>query len=358
MKYRLLFGLSFAIVLAAATMRVPAKAQTPAPAPPAKVTAPPSAKAWKQPRTADGKPDFSGYWSNSTVTPLERPTALAGKETVTDAEAKVLEKAGNRDDKHSNGAPGSVGDYNGLWYEHGKTVLANRRTSIITDPPDGRIPPLTPAAAAKMEEERKNYFSGVLKADGPEDLDTITRCITWITSGPPMLPTFYNNNYQFVQSKDSLVIVSEMIHDARIVHMDNGSHPDGALRQWMGDSRGHWDGDTLVVETTNFNGKRNFLGAGRSGAGRLDDQMKVVERFTRVAPDILLYQFTVDNPSTYTRPWSGEIPLRVTQGPLYEYACHEGNYALVDILSGARAKEKAGEVNSSRTRPAGRGGGQ
>jgi hypothetical protein len=278
---------------------------------------------------------------------LERPAALADKETVTKEEAARLEKAGNRDDKNSSG--GKVGDYNGLWYEHGKTVLANNRTSIITDPPDGRIPPLTPAAAAKLEADRKTYFSGVLKADGPEDLDTITRCITWITSGPPMLPTFYNNNYQFVQSKDSLIIVSEMIHDARRIHLDNGEHPAPSLQQWMGDSRGHWEGDTLVVETTNFNGKRNLLGGGRSGAGRLDDKMKVIERFRRTSAGLLLYQFTVDNPTTYTRTWSGEIPMRATEGPLYEYACHEGNYAMVDILSGARAEDTAAVAGSGRS---------
>lgn len=194
-----------------------------------------------------------------------------------------------------------------------------------------------------------------------------------------MLPTFYNNNYQFVQGKDTLAIVAEMIHDARIVHIGNDPHANPAIRQWMGDSSAHWEGDTLVVETTNFNGKRNLLGGrtvteepiaddqapagdaagangarggraarggggggGRSGAGRMDQQMKVTERFTRTSKDILLYQFTVDDPITYTAKWSGEIPLRTVDGPLYEYACHEGNYAMVDILSGARKHEQEG----------------
>jgi hypothetical protein len=342
-----------------------------------------SRSAWKQPRTPEGRPDFTGYWSNSTVTPLERPITMKDQETVTPEQKDILETNGNRNDERDNarraaGAPGAagVGDYNGqVWYELGKTVLANNRTSIVTDPANGRIPALTPAAAAKQAEDRAYY--SVHEADGPEDQDTITRCITWITSGPPMLPTFYNNNYQFVQSKDTLVIVAEMIHDARIIHLDNSPHADASIRQWMGDSRGHWEGDTLVVETTNFNGKRNLLGGrpvteepvaaapvaasadpataggrgggggGRSGAGRMDEKMKVTERFRRTAQNILLYQFTVDDPVTYTASWSGEIPLRTTDGPLYEYACHEGNYAMVDILSGARAEEKAAPAQQS-----------
>jgi hypothetical protein len=315
-------------------------------------------------RFADGKPDLTGYWSNSTVTPLERPDALADKEFISDNSAAILEKNGNRSDATRGGAAGgrrggaggsaNVGDYNALWYEQDKKVLANKRTSILTDPANGKIPPLTTEAGKWLEEQRR-YFDAH-PADGPESFDNITRCITWISSGPPMLPTFYNNNYQLLQTKDKVVIVAEMIHDARIIPLDGSAH--GSVRQWMGDSRGHWEGDTLVVETTNFNGKRALLGGrvtegqvgpqgggGRSGVGRPDSRMRIVERFTRTAPDILLYQFTVDDPGTYTKPWSGEIPMRAAQGPLYEYACHEGNYALADILSGARAEEKQAANN-------------
>jgi hypothetical protein len=324
-----------------------------------------AAKHWTVPRTADGKPDLQGFWTNVTVTPLERPANLADKEFLSAEDAVALEVNGNRDDNRRSAGggrgggaagPGGVGDYNALWYDQGKKVLPNRRTSIVTEPKEGKIPALTADAQAKIKENRD--YAAQHPLDGPEDLDTIERCITWISSGPPMLPTFYNNNYQIVQTPDYIAILVEMVHDVRIIPIDGKPHSDPKIRQWMGDSRGHWEGDTLVVETTNFNGKRAFLGGGRtsegspavggnpatgnggrSGGGRTDQQMKVIERFTRTEKDTLMYQFTVIDPGTYVKPWSGEIPMQAMEGPIYEYACHEGNIAMFDILGGARKAE-------------------
>ena len=339
---------------------------------PAKKTAtvkkPAAASTWVVPRTPDGKPDFHGLWTNATVTPLERPKGA--KEFLTPEEVIAAEKRGNRDDEEdtdaqrgtkddaaaqasravreerrqervASGAGGdaATGNYNAVWWQLGKRALANNRSSIIVGA-DGRLPH-TPEAE-KLLDETREYVKDH-PADGPEGRDNIERCLAWISSGPPMLPTFYNNTYQIIQTPHSVGILVEMIHDLRIIPTDSQAHLDPAVRQWVGDSRGHWEGDTLVVETTNLNSKRNFIGGGggRSGLAPNNDRMRVVERFTRTAPDILLYQFTVENPAIYTHPWSGEIPMRATTEPLYEYACHEGNYALVDILAGARAEEKA-----------------
>jgi hypothetical protein len=345
---------------------------TPAQAPAAAVKKPaaprnPSAPAWNVPRTPDGKPDFQGYWSNATVTPLERPQGA--KEFLTPEEMAAAEKRGNRDDeaegdevrataadsasaqanraereerrqqRSATGVGEATGNYNAVWWQLGKQALANNRSSIIVGP-NGRLPhtPDTVKLLADTREYVKEH-----PADGPEGRDNIERCLTWIGSGPPMLPTFYNNTYQIIQTSHYVGILVEMIHDLRLIPLDNQPHLDPAVRQWMGDSRGHWEGDTLVVETTNMNSKRSFIGGGggRSGIAPNNDRMRVVERFTRTSPDILLYQFTVENPAIYTQSWSGEIPMRASKEPLYEYACHEGNYALVDILSGARADEKA-----------------
>lgn len=304
----------------------------------------PAAKssAWNPPRLPDGRPDLSGYWSNNTATPLERPTALATKEFLTDEEAKLLENE-SRDrtrasDRQKTDRPNEVGDYNAIFKEDGRWALPNKRTSIITEPKDGRMPRLTPEAQKKFDADQE--YHKLHPHDGPEDMTTIERCITWISSGPPMLPTFYNNNYQVVQSHDHVMIVAEMIHDARIIPLDGRPHEN--LPQWMGDPRAHWEGDTLVVETINFNGRRGWFGTPMTEGGggkRPDQKMKVTERFTRTAPDILLYQFTVDDPGMFTQPWSGEIPMRAVKGPIYEYACHEGNYAMEGILAGARAEE-------------------
>jgi hypothetical protein len=330
---------------------------------------------WKVPRTRDGKPDFQGLWTNATVTPLERPHGA--KEFLTPEEMAAAEKRGNRDDEEdtdalrgtkddaaaeasravreerrqervASGAGGdaATGNYNAVWWQLGKRALANNRSSIIIGP-DGRLPH-TPEAIKLLDDTRE--YVKEHPADGPEGRDNIERCLAWISSGPPMLPTFYNNTYQIIQTPHYVGILVEMIHDLRIIPLDSERHLDPAVRQWVGDSRGHWEGDTLVVETTNLNSKRNFIGGGggRSGLAPNNDRMRVVERFTRTAPDILLYQFTVENPAIYTHAWSGEIPMRVTNEPLYEYACHEGNYALVDILAGARHDEKAAATTKPR----------
>ena len=215
-----------------------------------------------------------------------------------------------------------------------------RRTSVITDPPDGKFPPMTPEAQKKFAADQEHHK--LHPHDGPEDLSTIERCITWITSGPPMLPTFYNNNYQIIQTHDHVMIMTEMVHDVRIIPVDGRPHSD--VRQWMGDSRGHYEGDTLVVETINFNGKRGWFGTPATEGGgekRPDQKMKVMERFTRTAPDVLLYRFTVDDPGIYTKPWSGEIEMHTLTSPMVEYACLEGDQGMELMLKGARADEKA-----------------
>ena len=328
-RFALLTVISLAIFLSSASMA--------AQAPPAK------SSTWTAPRLPDGRPDLSGYWSNNTIAPLERPAALAGKEFVTEDEARALEREARErtraSDRQASERPGEVGDYNAAFKEDSKWALPNGRTSIITDPKDGRMPPLTPEARKKFEADQVAHKER--PHDGPEDMTTIERCITWISSGPPMLPTFYNNNYHIVQTRDYLVINVEMIHDVRIIPLDGRPHAN--ITQWMGDSRGHWEGKTLVVETINFNGKRGWFGTPMTEGGggrRPDAKMRVIERFTRTAPDILLYQFTIDDPGTYTQPWSGEIPMRLFSGPVYEYACHEGNYGMQLILSGARSDEK------------------
>ncbi len=312
------------------------------------------AAVWTPPRLANGKPDLSGYWSNNTVTPLERPAALASKEFLSDEEAKVLEFNSVRDDdarakgvRGGKGGPAGVGDYNAVFLEDGKWALPNKRSSIITDPKDGKLPPMTPETQKKFAADQE--YHKLHPHDGPEDMTTIERCITWITSGPPLLPSFYNNNYHIVQTRDHLSIVAEMVHDVRIIPLDG--RPRENLPQWTGDSRGRWEGDTLVVETINFNGRRSWFGIPMTEGGggkRPDQKMKVTERFTRTAPDILLYQFTVDDPGIYTKPWSGEIPMRAFPGPVYEYACHEGNYGMPLILSGSRAEEQAAAKKGSK----------
>ncbi|MBZ5610360.1 MAG: hypothetical protein LAP38_19025 [Acidobacteriia bacterium] len=314
---------------------MPAAAQTTAAVAKAKA---PSTKIWTPPRTPDGKPDLQGIWTNGTMTPLERPRELAGKEFLTEQEAADREKRLRENlstDRRDGGAEVDVGrSYNELWRERGKLL---QRTSLIVDPPDGRLPPLTPEAQkqaqARAEDRRRR---GPDPADTWEDRNLAERCIT---RGAPKLPGGYNNNFQIIQTRGYVAILQEMIHEVRYIPLDGRPHIDDKVRLWMGDSRGHWDGDTLVVDTTNFNNKiisNSFNccpGAGTS--------LHVVERFKLVDADTVDYRYTVDDPATYTRPWTASVPMTRTEGPIFEYACHEGNYAMVDMLAGARAKEKA-----------------
>jgi len=292
-------------------------------------------QAWQTPRTSWGHSDLEGTWSAATITPLERPADLAGKEFFTEQEAAEYERLTvartNRDQRADDAAADVARAYNDFWWDSGTRVVPTRRTSLIVDPPEGRIPPLTAEA-----EKRQAALAEVRKtrgpADNPEDRNLWERCIT---RGVPtaMLPQVYNNNYQIMQTKDHVVILAEMIHDARIIPLDGRPHPPAHLRYWMGDSVGRWEGDTLVVDTTNFTNQTSFRGSG--------ENLRLVERFTRTAADILTYRVTVHDPDTFTRPWTIELPVRRSDGEIYEYACHEANYGLEGILRGHRAEERA-----------------
>jgi hypothetical protein len=300
---------------------------------------------WEVPRLANGRPDLQGIWTNKSITPFERPAELGDKAFFTPEEAQEfvarIRERGNRDNR-----TGDVRDvlnaYNEFWWDSGSQLLPNMRTSIVTDPPNGRIPPLTAQRQAELQEQQAAIEarckepgcavanSGAMApADEPEALDLMTRCISFGTT-VPMLPTAYNNNYQIVQTDDAVGIVTEMVHQVRRIPTDGRPRLPSHVKQWFGDPRGRWEGDTLVVETANFKGE--FFG--RMTAA--DENLRVVERFTRVAPDVLLYQFTVDDPTVWTAPWSGEIPLTRADGLLYEYACHEGNRGMENILRAAR----------------------
>jgi hypothetical protein len=295
---------------------------------------------WSLRRTVDGQPDLQGIWTNATLTPLERPRELAGKEFFTEAEAaeyaRQLRARNNADRRDSNAEADLAVGYNDVWWERGSAVVSTRRTSLIVDPPDGRVPPLTPEA-----ERRATDAAAVRRArpaDGPEDRSLADRCIVRGNVGPPMLPAGYNNNYQIVQAPEFVVILIEMIHDVRIIPLDARPHLSKKVQRLTGDSRGRWEGTTLVVETTNFTGKTNFRGSG--------EHLRVVERFTRTDESTLLYQFTVDDPQSFTRPWTGEIPMKRAEGPIFEYACHEGNLSMENILSTARDEEAAARAQA------------
>jgi hypothetical protein len=286
-------------------------------------------------RTPDGHPDLQGTWDFRTLTPLERPSDLAGKQVLTDEEAAALEQraAQNRVDR----APraGDPGTYNQFWFDFGTTVLDSKRTSLIVDPADGRLPPLTPPAEKRAADRTEATRR---PASGPEDRTLWERCLLGFNSGPPMMPSGYNNNVQLVQTGEYVVILNEMVHDARIVPL--GTRPHGTTRQWMGDSRGRWEGDTLVIETVNFTSQ----GTGTIGLrASVDENLRLVERLTLTGADTLLYEFTVDDPTVWARPWTAAIPMKKTDDRIYEYACHEGNHGMVGILTGARADEKAAE---------------
>ena len=301
---------------------------------------------WTAPRTADGRADLQGVWSFATLTPLERPRELADKAVLTAEEAAAFERLQkerqNRDNRSAQARQDIEGAYNNFWWDWGSNVVGTRRTSLIVDPPDGRIPPLTPEAQQRASGPRARPVTErvVLGAvvDGPEDVGLSERCILGFSSGPPILSNAYNNNLQIVQTPTHVVIHTEMIHEARIVPLDGRRSLPAAMRQWLGDSRGRWERDTLVVETTNFTDKSSFsgsiIGRGGSTAG-----MNLVERFTRVAEDTLLYEFTVSDPATWTKPWTVQLPMTRSRDNIYEYACHEGNYSMANMLKGARAAQ-------------------
>jgi hypothetical protein len=291
-------------------------------------------KTWTLQHTPDGQPDLEGYWSNVTITPLERPADLAGKEFFTDQELADREKKAEKP-RTAEQIAGTIAHYDfaqyGLDITQTKHAL-NRRTSLIVDPPDGRVPPLTAEAkkrAAARAEERKK----IGPYDGPESRNLGERCIVMAHEGPPMLPPAYNANLQIQQGPGYVAIVHEEIHDTRIIPLDGHPHLGPNIRQYLGDSRGHWEGNTLVVDTTNFNDRTIFRGA--------SENMHVVERFTRLDADTILYEFTVDDPATWTRSWKAELPMTKIQGPIYEFACHEGNFDMVNNLTQAREQEAA-----------------
>ena len=295
-------------------------------------------------RTPWGHPDLQGLWTNSTITPLERPAQHAGKEFLTEAEARALDQAAatRYDQRSANPSADVDAAYNQFWWERGDTV-ATRRTSLIVDPPDGRLPALT-AEGQQRAAEIAARLRGV--TTGPEDRNLAERCIT---RGAPKLPGGYNNNFHILQTPTHVAIVQEMIHEVRFIPLDGRPHLPSAMRQWLGDSRGRWEGDTLVVETTNYHELSGFnsyyccRGAGKN--------LRIVERFRRVDADTIDYRFTVEDPTTFTRPFTVEVPMSRFEGPIFEYACHEGNYGMEGILRGARAEEKESQAKPEATRP-------
>ena len=282
-------------------------------------------------------PDLQGLWTNSSLTPLERPTELAGKPFLTEQEAADYEKHIMQQldrDRRDGGADSDVGrGYNELFFDRGTRlghINGKIPSSMVVDPPDGRVPPLTPEAQKRLQAARVEASKH--PADRAADRSLQERCILAAASGPPMLPGLYNNNFQIVQTRDYVMILMEMIHDVRIIPLDGRPHPPSTVRNWLGDSTGHWEGSTLVVDTTNFTEKTGFRGS--------DQNLHLTERFTRLDTQTILYEFTVDDPTAFAKPWSGKLPFVTTSGSIFEYACHEGNYALRDILAGARAHEK------------------
>ena len=300
------------------------------------------------PRTPWGAPDLQGVWDRQTLTPFQRPRALGEKAVFTEEEAAIFEsrataaleeldvRVAPRGTDENNETAETIGNYNDFWFDAGATVVETRRTSLVFDPPDGRIPPLTEEAAARqaaLVESRKDVNrheptpGGFVDDLGPGRY--AVRCLVGFNTGPPMVPGGYNQNVQVFQTEDTVVLFNEMIHDARVVPIDGPGRLDAGVRQWLGSSRAHWEGDTLVIETTNFRGETSFMN------GLSDANLHLTERLTRASESTLLYEVTVDDPTVWTQPWTYELPMKRIDGPLYEYACHEGNYGLYNILAGA-----------------------
>ena len=303
-------------------------------------------EAWQMPRTPDGKPDLQGIWTNATQTPMERPAEFGTKGFLNAEEAAAQEAQWRARIENANApsdpnrAPPEDGNadagYNNFWVDRGTNVIeinGEYRTSIVVDPPNGQIPVLEGRPNNSLVSQLRR-MPGVEPFDGPELRPLGERCLLSFgsSSGPPMLPVMYNTNYQIVQTPDYVMILVEMVHDARIIRLD-ADHHEMDLQQWMGDSVGYWDGDTLVVETLNFNRFQSYRNSG--------PRLKVTERFELVGPDKIRYSFTMDDPDTFSRPWTGEVAMnrRPAGDRIYEYACHEGNYAFPGILGGARRLE-------------------
>jgi hypothetical protein len=303
-----------------------------------RVKAPAKAKAFTPPRTPWGEPDLQGIYSNRTITPFERPDEFAGKETLSDAETAELERRvadRSADKREAKGTEADVSRaYNEFWWDRGTKVTTNR-SSLLIDPADGRVPPLTEEAQRRALDEWKQPAlrgggANGRGADTYRDRSLFERCITRGMPGA-MSPSAYNNNYRIVQSPGYVAISIEMLGGVRIIPTDGRAHVNTGLRQWMGDSRGHWENNTLVVETTNFTNKTLYRGAA--------ENLHLIERFTRVDPDTIDYRFTVEDSTTFTRPWTVAVPYLRIDEQMYEYACHEGNYGMEGILSGARFEE-------------------
>jgi hypothetical protein len=292
-------------------------------------------KPYTPPRTPDGQPDLQGFWTNSTYVPLERPNGVT-KEFYTPQEAVEREKR-SASQETTQTAPGTTDDVHYDFTQFGLDRSQSQRsqslrTSIIFDPPDGKIPPMTAEGrkrAAERDEAAKKLGG---RWDSAQSNQLDDRCLIMRGSGPPLMDAAYNSNYQIVQAPGYVMILTEMIHDARIIPLDGRSQPPQNVKQWVGLSRGHWENNTLVVETTNFNGKNPFSGS--------SENLRVTERFTRTAEDTIQYRFTIVDESMWARPWSGELPLARTKGPIFEHACHEGNFGLYNTLVGARLEEK------------------
>jgi hypothetical protein len=296
--------------------------------------------AWTAPRTADGQPDLEGVWTNATLTPFERPAELAGKATLTEQEAAAIEKRASENRVDRPPRPGDPGNYNQVFFDAGTKWLATRQSSLVVDPPNGRVP-LKPSAEAQRDYDLAHLEDSYVHHTSWE------RCIT---RGVPagMFPAGYNNAYQILQTQDYVVIFSEMIHEARVIPVNGRPHLPPGIREWNGDSVGHWEGDTLVVDTTNYNGKGMIATSAATGRVRgihQSEALHVVERFRRVDVNTIAYEVTIDDPNVYSAPWKVSVPLtRNAEYRIYEYACHEGNYAMEDILRAGRAKEKAAQA--------------
>ena len=299
------------------------------------------------PRTTWGQPDLQGVWDFRSITPMQRPEDLADREFLTEEEAASLEQEAidrdirlwNRPARRTE-AGENVGGYNNFWMDQGHRTVGTRRTSLIVDPPNGRMPSLT--AAGERRAEARREYAREHPADSWVDFSAGVRCILGFNAGPPMTPSAYNNNMQLFQTPDHVVLVTEMVHTARVVPLDGRPPLSPDIRQWSGDSRGYWEGETLVIETRNFADKRRWRGT--------TEGMHLVERLTRVDADTLVYEFTVTDPETWTSSWTASVPMVLNPEPLYEFACHEGNYAMTNILAGARAQEKAAAEGATGSR--------